>query len=1322
MNSDFGNHGANVGCENGVFELISGEMQFGHHQSFVTDADTHCGAPNEYAFNSDEGQGWSNLPNGEEMISFSHTEAGNRNVEVGYNSFGLDSDSKQAFVFSADSLVGVAGNESSLVKKRGRGRPKGSKNKKKTVAEKQFVEVTDNVTDQGTCGTGGELCVQKCRKGRSKGCKNKKKTLQTDNSEGLVGIMDEKQFMCTTDKVIDQIICDGELCVQKSRKGRPKCSKNKKKTVLTDHGQGLVGVMDGSNWGGNELLQTKRKRGRPKGSKKKVDKISEDYLVNQDQSVINISNLAEVKIDVVGSCSIDELLTPAIFQGDTKGPVTWRETLQGAINEQKDGMLSEISTLEATNCHIDEASLHEVELQTVEGVVKLDAGKGTGCQCMDLGIEECLGCKFVTENQGHKDMSGDTTILGSEGLKLEVQDYKDEAGNTSTVPHFIHDESKMGEVQKSNNETVSLVGVNTNRWSSGIVRCNGSNNSVKKRGRPMGWRKPKPIPTDEMVRTKIDEVSTCDDSQLGVISNGQSGGIVESSHTGIQKRGRGRPKKSVQLNADGASALTDLNCNDKEKKNLTCHQCVKGGRNVIVCLNCKRKRYCFDCLAKWYPDKKREDIELACPFCHGNCNCRICLKVKDNLVVRKRQLEGDGNIKLQKLLYLLHNTLPLLKLIQEEQRSELMVEANMRGVKLSKEDIWKAVLEYDDRLYCNNCSTSIVNFHRSCPNSDCSYDLCLSCCRELRGGLRSDNIEAELSQPFFSDGRLDQVITSHGHIQDEATISRCERHVMSSNEPAGNMAFGFPDWRATKEGQIPCPPQSRGGCGTQRLELRQIFSSDWVGQLIKEAEELTTNYCQKDVEFSKRCSRCTLNGSPEKTKGNCEGRQAAFRVNSHDNYLYCPDACTTGSDQLDHFQMHWMRGEPVVVRNLLENTSGLSWEPMVMWRAFRGAEKIIKEEAHRVKAIDCWDWCQVEITNFQFFKGYMEGRNHKNGWPEMLKLKDWPPSTSLEKCLPRHDAEYIGMLPFSDYTNPRSGLLNLATKLPAQLKPDLGPKTYIAYGYPEELGRGDSVTKLHCDISDAVNVLMHTTKVDLPPWQHINIKRLQQKLVTEDSDLPSEETGFHEASSEPMRKQRKKRNRSESFVPGEIKQNSAGNCLLTDSFNDVYGGAVWDIFRREDVPRLIEFMQKHQKEFRHLNNQPIDSVVHPIHDQTVYLNENHKKILKEEFNVEPWTFEQYLGEAVFIPAGCPHQVRNRQSCIKVALDFVSPENVNECIRLTEEFRLLPKDHRAKEDKLEVKKMALYAVNFAITEARAVLANMRSGNEGNPTVVDTTIQR
>lgn len=35
-------------------------------------------------------------------------------------------------------------------------------------------------------------------------------------------------------------------------------------------------------------------------------------------------------------------------------------------------------------------------------------------------------------------------------------------------------------------------------------------------------------------------------------------------------------------------------------------------------------------------------------------------------------------------------------------------------------------------LCSNNCKTSIVDFHRSCTS--CLYDLCLTCCREIRDG------------------------------------------------------------------------------------------------------------------------------------------------------------------------------------------------------------------------------------------------------------------------------------------------------------------------------------------------------------------------------------------------------------------------------------------------------------------------------------------------------------------------------------------------------------------------------------------------------------
>ncbi|GAB2229283.1 hypothetical protein Droror1_Dr00023421 [Drosera rotundifolia] len=38
------------------------------------------------------------------------------------------------------------------------------------------------------------------------------------------------------------------------------------------------------------------------------------------------------------------------------------------------------------------------------------------------------------------------------------------------------------------------------------------------------------------------------------------------------------------------------------------------------------------------------------------------------------------------------------------------------------------------------------------------------------------------------------------------------------------------------------------------------------------------------------------------------------------------------------------------------------------------------------------------------------GLLHRNGWPEMLKLKDWPASNTFDECLPRHGSEFISML------------------------------------------------------------------------------------------------------------------------------------------------------------------------------------------------------------------------------------------------------------------------------------------------------------------------
>lgn len=48
------------------------------------------------------------------------------------------------------------------------------------------------------------------------------------------------------------------------------------------------------------------------------------------------------------------------------------------------------------------------------------------------------------------------------------------------------------------------------------------------------------------------------------------------------------------------------------------------------------------------------------------------------------------------------------------------------------------------------------------------------------------------------------------------------------------------------------------------------------------------------------------------------------------------------------------------------------------------------------------------------------------------------------------------------------------------------------------------------------------------------------------------------------------------------------------------------------------------------------------------------------------------------------QVRNIHNCIKVAEDFVSPENLEWCFNITEDFRHLTDSHTNHEDKLQIK--------------------------------------
>uniref|UniRef100_A0A803MNW6 JmjC domain-containing protein n=1 Tax=Chenopodium quinoa TaxID=63459 RepID=A0A803MNW6_CHEQI len=548
------------------------------------------------------------------------------------------------------------------------------------------------------------------------------------------------------------------------------------------------------------------------------------------------------------------------------------------------------------------------------------------------------------------------------------------------------------------------------------------------------------------------------------------------------------------------------------------------------------------------------------------------------------------------------------------------------GVSVSEAVVQMASVAKNERVYCDNCKTSIADFLRSCP--ECEYDLCLTCCREIRAGQLQ--------------GREEVV-----------------------------MDFVFRGFDYLHGGE-----ESKGTSGGEAEEAVAKSGHKYSSQIL---------------------SGCSCSDSVY--DGDCGSimRKCASRKDSSDNYLYCPDARDIQHRDLKHFQCHW--------------------------------------------------------------------------------LKDWPHTSKFEKHLPRHGAEFIHALPFKEYTHPRKGVLNLATKLPkGTLMQDMGPKTYIAYGLFEELGRGDSVTKLHCDMSDAVNILAHTTEVVVPAVNRKAISKSKKqhyaqeqkeifgvepknskggegselkkhhdvahvgKVVEEDiectdtmvnveagtkvnvipqnlsgkegvvchsiemdHDMPTTAQKSNDVAAEHKKtlksgghnKSKKRRTNS----PGDNEKETELSKLSAEGKNldlDVQegvpdkgretkdkktsaplseglevsephsGGALWDIFRREDVPKLQEYLRRHYQEFRHIHCNPLKQVIHPIYDQTFYLTEEHKRKLKEEYG---------------------------KSCIKVALDFVSPENVGECIRLAGEFRALPQNHKAEEDKLE--KMTLYAVKMAL---------------------------
>ncbi|RZB82722.1 Lysine-specific demethylase JMJ25 isoform B [Glycine soja] len=688
--------------------------------------------------------------------------------------------------------------------------------------------------------------------------------------------------------------------------------------------------------------------------------------------------------------------------------------------------------------------------------------------------------------------------------------------------------------------------------------------------------------------------------------------------------------------------------------------------------------------------------------------------------------------------YLVCMLLPVLKQIKEDHHVDVEETAKTKGGKRTSDILIKPVdFVCNEKNYCNYCKTPILDLHRSCLS--CSYSLCLSCSQALSQGSTSEEINSSISN---LPDKINACISSESHLLDDKVISN------------GNLTdtSTLLEWtNCNGAGIVSCPPTKLGDCGDNHLDLKYVFPLSWIKEMEVKAEEIVCSYDFPETsDKSSSCSLCV--DKDHKTSRYKQLPEAAQREDSNDNYLFYPTILDISCNHFEHFRKHWGKGHPVVVRDVLQCTPNLSWDPVVMFCTYL-ERSMTRYENNKDLLEACLDWFEVEINVSQYFIGPLKCQPQKNTWHEMLKLKGWLSSQLFKEQFPAHFAEVIDALPIQEYMNPLSGLLNLAANLPqGSTKHDIGPYVYISYGCADE--GDDFVTNLCYDSYDMVNIMAYSMDIPLSTDQLAKISKLLKKhktlcqkvssKTTSEHSEDREQNGMHSIvkegtdflrrvnrtssisteaktisnqkldtnisddeecgsdsetekaqSSLPSHRRVLSTERSPDHNPRNPFENS--NSDKGKKFTE-NSAAHWDVFRRQDVPKLLEYLKRHSDEFSY-TSECHEKMVHPILDQSFFLDNTHKMRLKEEFKIEPWTFEQHVGEAVIIPSGCPYQIRNPKCCVHVELEFVSPENVSECIQLIDEVRLLPEDHKAKVEKLEVKKMALYSMSTAIKEIR-----------------------
>lgn len=802
----------------------------------------------------------------------------------------------------------------------------------------------------------------------------------------------------------------------------------------------------------------------------------------------------------------------------------------------------------------------------------------------------------------------------------------------------------------------------------------------------------------------------------------------------------------------------------KQGKRRNCHWCRKSSYRILVrCKSCQKESFCEDCIEE--RGFVKEEVRKACPICRKTCRCRACSISKAKDFEHKETTKDVETVeKLQQLHYLIQLLLPVMEKMNLEQSIELETEAKIKGA--TRYEI-PQIKVGGKNFVCCNCNTSIIGFYRSCKS--CSYNLCLSCCHEFRqgkltGGIKENKIMfPNRKRACTSDNKLPS------HRKQNGSSNQGRNSIASPTLPR--------NWKVYNDGRISCPPKFLGGCGGDCiLDLRCVSYFGWDKELQASVKDIVSRYDFPDAsDVRSSCSLCR--NMDNRASGSKLLLETARRDDLSENFLYYPTIQDLHIEKIQHFQNHWRKGHPVIVRNVIQVATNVTWDPFTLFCTYLG------KSSEASKTANCLDWFEVELSDSQIFMGSMEGQTNAFMHQETVKVKGWFCPNLFQEHFPDHFAQIMHSMPLKEYMDPKSGCFNLAAKLPEDMfKPDLGPSVHIAYGEPEEFMQGHFITRLSYDSYDVVNILVHTKDVPVSQKEINRLKTLLEKYkdqdhskstnkvvdqpltnktegtlasnsecfkdVTGKSSLRGENTedlvfrdwpvidlnfpdsnakasthsGFSSRGdagsiqSKNMSKANEQDHEFDSettiYCSGTIHRledleheklcrhdTQSSSCRKEEPEADSCG-AQWDIFRRQDVPNLLEYLRRHCNDSIPAYHSPVH-VIHPILDNTFYFDAFQKMRLKKEYNIEPWTFEQKTGEAVIIPAGCPYQVIKFKPSVNIVLEFLSPENASECIRLADEIRLLPQNHKAKGKYREVQKMTLHGISAAIEEIKSL---------------------